>query len=50
MAVLKTIDGRMHDRMSTTGGLITLIAFAALAVYFMVYALASAVVRVVPGP
>ena len=47
--VLKTMEGRMHDRISTTTGLITLIAFAALAVYIMIFTLDSVVVRVVPG-
>jgi len=46
---LKTSDGRMHDRMPATGGLIALIAGAAIAVYVMVYVLTTAILRVVPG-
>lgn len=47
--LLRPMDGRMHDRVSTTAsGLIVLVAFAALAVSAIVYALASAVTRAVP--
>jgi hypothetical protein len=41
-------SGRMHDRMSIMGGILGLLAFAALAIYLLVHFVASTILITVP--
>jgi hypothetical protein len=44
----KIVDGRMHERMSIVGGVLGLLALAALAIYFLVRFALSTILVTVP--
>lgn len=45
---LRVIDARMHERMLIVGGVLGLLALAAIAVYFLVRFVASTILFTVP--